>query len=80
MTEEILKRSLDIYNKIVELKNVLKNIVDIDGQINRFKRIEVRVVGSESSTTLNESNSDKVISILCREIERLEEQFEKIKA
>lgn len=80
MTKEILEHSLKVYNRIVEIENVLKDIVAADGRTNRCRRIEVRVVGSENSTILDEYNSDKVISIMSREVNSLKEQFEKIKA
>ena len=80
MTKEILEHSLKVYNRIVEIENVLNIVISDSGQIDTKKRIEVRVVGCEYSLILDECASDKVLSILCKEMDSLKEEFEKIKA
>lgn len=80
MTEEILERSLRIYNRIKAIESALGGIVGVDGQINRLNRIEVRVYGSEYSVILDDYNSDQVISILSKEMKNLKDEFENIKA
>lgn len=80
MTIEVLARALLINNRIEALKNVINGIVSDDGQIDRRKRMEVRVKGYESSVVLDECGSDKVLSILSKEMDRLKEEFENIKA
>ena len=80
MTKEVLVRALWINNRIEALENVIRDIVSDYGQINRLKRMEVRVKGCESSVMLNECDSDKVLSILSKEVDKLKEEFENIKA
>lgn len=80
MTKEILEHSLGVYKRIEAIKNVLNGVIGDDGQISRFKRIEVRVEDSAYSLFLNKYDSDAVISMLCKEMDRLKEEFENIKA
>lgn len=80
MTKEILEHSLKIYNRIEIIKRVLHDSISDIGKNNNKKQVEVRIVGSENSVILNNYDSDSVISILCKEADKLREEFKNIKA